>query len=96
MVDLYTEGIREKGSEVVVSAICYTIYTMYLSLCAQPAETTSPELFLRIPPPFFFSGFTENDLARLLVNEILCFGAFNWSVEPCGSFDNRHIMYSCK
>ena len=38
-------GIHEKGSGDVVSAICYTIYTIYLSLCTPTAETTSPETF---------------------------------------------------
>ena len=36
-------GIHEKGSGVVVSAVCYTIYTIYLSLCTKTAETTSLE-----------------------------------------------------
>ena len=38
-------GIHEKGSEDFVSAVCYTIYTIYLSLCTQTAETTPPEPF---------------------------------------------------
>ena len=42
-------GIREKGSEDVVSAVCYTIYTLYLSFSAQTAETTSSEPFSGIP-----------------------------------------------
>ena len=33
-------GIHEKGSGDVVAAVCYTVYTIYLSLC-----TTSPEPF---------------------------------------------------
>ena len=33
----------------VVSAVCYTIYTIYISICTQTAETTSPEPFSRIP-----------------------------------------------
>ena len=42
-IDLYViyRGIREKGSGDVVSAVCYTIYTIYLSLCTQ----TSPDPF---------------------------------------------------
>ena len=43
-------GIHEKGSGDVVSAVCYTIYTIYLSLCTQKAETISPKPFSR----FFF------------------------------------------
>ena len=35
-------GIHEKGSGNVVSAVCYTIY---IFLCTQTAETTSPEPF---------------------------------------------------
>ena len=42
-------GIHEKGSGDVVSAVCFTIYTIYLSLCTQSAETTSSELFSWIP-----------------------------------------------
>ena len=38
------------GSWDVFSAVCYTIYTIYLSLCTQSAETTSPEPFSWIPP----------------------------------------------
>ena len=41
-------GIPEKGSGDVVSAVCYTIHTIYLSLCTQTAETKSPESFSRI------------------------------------------------
>ena len=36
-------GIHERGSGDVVSAVCYTIQPIYLSLCTQTAETTSPE-----------------------------------------------------
>ena len=43
------EGVHDPGEEEVVSAICYTIYTIYLSLCTQTAETTSPETFSWIP-----------------------------------------------
>ena len=42
-------GIHEEGSGDVVSAVCYTIYTIYLTLCAQTAETTSPEPFREFP-----------------------------------------------
>ena len=38
-----TGEFATKGSEDVVSAVCYTIYTIYLSLCTQTTETTSPE-----------------------------------------------------
>ena len=38
-------GIRKKGFGDVVSAVCCTIYTMYLSLWTQTAETTSLEPF---------------------------------------------------
>ena len=38
-------GIHEKGSGDVVSAV---IYTIYLSLSTQTAETTSPESFCEI------------------------------------------------
>ena len=41
--------IHKKGSDDVASDVCYTIYTIYLSLCTQTAETTSPELCSRIP-----------------------------------------------
>ena len=41
-------GIHEKGLGVIVSAVCYTIYTIYLSLCST-AETTSPEPFSEFP-----------------------------------------------
>ena len=40
-VDFINRGIHEKGSGDVVSAVCYTIYSIYLSLCIQTAETTS-------------------------------------------------------
>ena len=36
-------GIHEKGSRDVVSAVCDTVYTIYLSLYTQTAETTSLE-----------------------------------------------------
>ena len=42
------QGIHKKGLWVtgdVVSAVCYTIYTIYLSLCTKTAETRSPEPF---------------------------------------------------
>ena len=38
-------GIYEMGSGDVVSAVCYTMYNIYLYLCTQTAETTSPEPF---------------------------------------------------
>ena len=38
-------GIHEKSSGDVVSAVCYTICAIYLSLFTQTAETTSPEPF---------------------------------------------------
>ena len=41
-------GIHLKGSGDVVSAVCYTMYTIYICLCSQTAETTSPEHFSRI------------------------------------------------
>ena len=43
------EGIHEKGSGDVVSTACYTIYTIYIFLCTQTAETTYPEPFSWIP-----------------------------------------------
>ena len=42
-------------SKRVVSAVRYTIYNIYLSLCTQTAETTSPEPFSRIPLQFMLS-----------------------------------------
>ena len=42
---LLNREIHEKGSGDVVSAVCYTIYTIYLSLFTQTAETTSYEPF---------------------------------------------------
>ena len=39
-------GVREKGSGDVVSAVCYTIFAIYLLLCTQTDETSSPETFL--------------------------------------------------
>ena len=39
----------EKGSDDIESAVCYPIYTIYLSLCTQTAETTTSEPFSRIP-----------------------------------------------
>ena len=42
---VFRRGIHEKGSGDVVSAVCYTIYTTYLSLCTQ----TSPGLFCEFP-----------------------------------------------
>ena len=42
-------GIHKNDSRYVVSAVCITIYTIYISLCTQTAETTSPEPFSRIP-----------------------------------------------
>ena len=42
-------GIHEKGSRDVVSSVYYTKYTIYLSLCTQTAETTSPEPFSLVP-----------------------------------------------
>ena len=38
-----------KGSGDVDSAVCYTIYTIYLSLSTQTAETTSPETYWEFP-----------------------------------------------
>ena len=32
-------GNIEKGSDDIGSAVCYTIYTVYLSLCKQTAES---------------------------------------------------------
>ena len=49
MIIVTYRGIHEKGSEDVVSAVCYIIYTIYLSICTQTDETTSPEPFSRIP-----------------------------------------------
>ena len=46
-------GIPEKGSGDVVSAVRYTVYTIYLYRCIRTAETTSPEPFSWIPPYFF-------------------------------------------
>ena len=48
---LYSQlpGNSRKGSEDVVSAVCYTIWTIYLSLCTLTAETTSAEPFSWIP-----------------------------------------------
>ena len=46
-------GIPEKGSGDVVSAVCYTVYTIYLYRCIRTAETASPEPFSWIPPYFF-------------------------------------------
>ena len=37
--------IHEKGTSDVVSAVCYAIYIIYLSLRTQTAETTNPEPF---------------------------------------------------
>ena len=39
-------GIHEKGSGDVVSAVCYTRYTIYPSFCTQTAETSPSEPFL--------------------------------------------------
>ena len=41
-------GIHEKGSGDVL-AVCYSIYTIYLSLCTQTAETTAPQPFRKFP-----------------------------------------------
>ena len=38
-------GIHEKGSDDVVSAVCGSVYFIYLALCTQTAETTSSEPF---------------------------------------------------
>ena len=47
---LFYWGIHEKGSGDGVSAVCYTIYTINISLCTQTAETTiSPEPFVNSP-----------------------------------------------
>ena len=48
-------GIREKGSGDVVSAVCYTIYTINLSLCTQTAETTSIFRTLFVNSPVYQS-----------------------------------------
>ena len=42
-------GFHEKGSGDVVSAVCHTIFTIYLPLCTRPVETTSPEPFSLTP-----------------------------------------------
>ena len=47
-------GIHEKGSDDVVSAVCCTIYNIYLSLCTQTADTTSSEPFSWIPLYFLW------------------------------------------
>ena len=47
--NVFCRGIQEKGSGDVVSAICYTVYTIYLSLCTQTVETTFSELFHDFP-----------------------------------------------
>ena len=39
------QGFSQNRLGDVVSAVCYTIYTFYLFLCRQTAETTSPEPF---------------------------------------------------
>ena len=45
---------------------------------------------------FFFSGFTENDLARLLVNDFDVLG--HYIEEQCESFDKLHMysLITCK
>ena len=59
----------------------------------------SAHFFIKVESPcssscrYFISGFTENNIAQLLVKEIRCLGALNWSKEQCGSFNNSH-MYS--
>ena len=40
-------GCLEKGSDAIGSAICYTIYTINLSLCTQTADPIYTETFLR-------------------------------------------------
>ena len=40
----FTYRVREMSSQLFV-----TLFTLYLSLCGQTAETTSPEPFLWIP-----------------------------------------------
>ena len=45
---LYLQGILEKGSVDIWTAVCYTIYTIYLSLCAQTADLISSKPFSRI------------------------------------------------
>ena len=46
-------GVFEKGSDDIGSAVCYTIYTIHISLCTQTDETTSSDPFSRIPLYFF-------------------------------------------
>ena len=44
--DKLYRGIHKKGSGDVVSAVCYTIYITYLSLC------TKKQLRRHLPKPF--------------------------------------------
>ena len=46
---LWYRGIHKNGLGDVVSDVCYILYTIYLSLCTQTVETTSPEPFSSIP-----------------------------------------------
>ena len=43
----FQKRVREMSSQLFVTL--YSIYTIYISLCTQTAETTSPEPFSRIP-----------------------------------------------
>ena len=35
---LFCKGIHEKGPDEIRSAVCYTVYTIHLSLCTQTAD----------------------------------------------------------
>ena len=50
-INLYIRyrGILEKGSKDIETAVCYTIYAIYLSLSAQTADPITSKPFLRIP-----------------------------------------------
>ena len=60
-------GIREKGSGDVISSVCDTIYTIYLSLCKQKAETTSPDPFSWIPLYTESTSISQAKIVRVII-----------------------------
>ena len=79
-------GIHEKGSEDVVSAFYHTIYTFYLSLCTQTAETPWTLFvnfkFLSHPVAFFLLDEMTLSWRRLSLGlkqaSAVCFTCWSW------------------
>ena len=63
---LLIQGNSRKGSGDVASAVCYTIYTIYRSLCTQTAET--PSVLYGLLPLDLFPKLTEEDKGYLYLS----------------------------